>query len=269
MLGAIAIEKVFGISAKWLLTGEGPMMTGKRPAIFDQSPETTARFSSFTKEAETPLKRLSEAMSEKGLTWDVIESLGISEHDARKWRDKTNPMPKKAAIAIERAHGISSKWLLVKELPKHADGYDASSRLANPANPTLLPLYPSLPATGSDTGIESMFVPVGHLPFDAEWLRKRIEVPPECLFLTEVDGNSMVPALNPSDLIMVDTSADSSNFKEGIWVFRLDNTIQIKRVQCLGQEKFQAISDNSNYPPFMLEKPFDFIGRMVWSAKRW
>jgi phage repressor protein C with HTH and peptisase S24 domain len=188
-LGAIAIEAVFGISAKWLMRGEGSMMTGKRPAIFDQSTETKARFSSFTKEAQTPL--------------------------------------------------------------------------------TLLPLYPSLPATGSETGIESVFVPVSHMPFDTEWLRKRIELPPEHLFLTEIDGNSMVPTLNPNDLIMVDTSADSLNFKEGIWVFRLDNTIQIKRVQRLGQEKYQAISDNSNYPPFMLEKPFDFIGRMVWSAKRW
>jgi hypothetical protein len=37
----------------------------------------------------------------------------------------------------------------------------------------------------------------------------------------------------------------------------------------MGHGQFQATSDNQIYKTFMLEEPFQFVGKVVWSDKRW
>jgi phage repressor protein C with HTH and peptisase S24 domain len=105
--------------------------------------------------------------------------------------------------------------------------------------------------------------------FDEDWLNKRVIADPESLFLTVVDGDNMSPTLNPGDLVMIDVSALEEDFIDGVWVFKLENTVHIKRVQQLGPGRFQAKGDNPAYSAITLKEMPRLIGKVVWSDRRW
>ncbi len=57
--------------------------------------------------------------------------------------------------------------------------------------------------------------------------------------------------------------------REGVYVFRLDGFLPVKRLQRLPNRLIQVTSDNVNYQPFMVDlklEDLDFaiLGRVVW-----
>jgi len=213
-----------------------------------------------------PCQRLREARKTMGLTLEGFgDVMGVSNQAVHTWESGRTPISMKNARSIEVCHGISAKWLLEGKGEMFVKKLD----IEPVKNPILIAFVPLLPSAGPGTDIANDPDVQRWIPFDPEWFNKRIAISPKHLFLTEIDGDSMVPTLYPNDLVMIDKSAPSLGFRDGIWVFNLDDAIHIKRVQYKGQNKFQANSDNPSYTPFTLKEPVHFIGRMVWSDKRW
>lgn len=70
--------------------------------------------------------------------------------------------------------------------------------------------------------------------------------------LINVDGDSMMPTLNPRDLLFIDTRIDHFN-GDGIYVFNFEESTFVKRLQKVKGRKLSVLSDNDKYPAFEIE----------------
>lgn len=70
--------------------------------------------------------------------------------------------------------------------------------------------------------------------------------------LINVDGDSMMPTLNPRDLLFIDTRIDHFN-GDGIYVFNFEESTFVKRLQKVKGRKLSVLSDNEKYPAFEIE----------------
>ncbi|MEI9716186.1 S24 family peptidase [Moellerella wisconsensis] len=72
------------------------------------------------------------------------------------------------------------------------------------------------------------------------------------VIIINADGDSMIPTLNPKDLLFVDTKVSCFN-GDGIYIFNFEDSTFIKRLQRVKGRKLSVISDNDFYPPFFIE----------------
>ncbi len=109
----------------------------------------------------------------------------------------------------------------------------------------------------------------GKVGFDEAWLR-RLGVDPGDVSLIRVDGDSMQPALNNGDDIMVDRGAALKPLRDGIHVIRIDGALMVKRLAPTPDERLSILSDNPAYPSWPARDPSDVqvIGRVVWVGRR-
>jgi phage repressor protein C with HTH and peptisase S24 domain len=203
-------------------------------------------------------KRLTIAREQLGLKRrDFAKSLGVSHGTIDNWEAGKTAPTVEWLNTIEQIHKISANWLLT------GNGEMSTSNARKSMDIPLIPLRLS----GQDSDNEPMAIST--LTFDEGWIQKRIGTDPRHLFLVEVEGDGMTPTLNPGDLIMVDRAAAGGGFMDGLWVFKIENAVHLKRVQQVGPNQFQAISDNAIYKPVALGKSARLIGRVIWSEKRW
>ncbi|MGL5837723.1 MAG: S24 family peptidase [Sphingorhabdus sp.] len=109
----------------------------------------------------------------------------------------------------------------------------------------------------------------GRVGFDEAWLR-RMGVDPADVSLIRVEGDSMRPALNDGDDIMVDRGAALRPLRDGIHVIRIDGTLMVKRLSKAPGNRLSVLSDNSAYPSWPNRDPAEvqIIGRVVWIGRR-
>jgi phage repressor protein C with HTH and peptisase S24 domain len=76
------------------------------------------------------------------------------------------------------------------------------------------------------------------------------------------------------DLILVDTShRDPKAIDHGLFLFKLENRILIKRLQCLPKKILRVLSDNPTYEAFSLDitdksNGLSIMGEVVWFGRR-
>ena len=81
----------------------------------------------------------------------------------------------------------------------------------------------------------------------------------------------MAPTLKNQSIVMVSRVGGCS--ADGIYVFRYDNRLMVKRLQFL-PNGIKVVSDNSSYEAWELGKKdiegadFEIIGEVVWSGQR-
>jgi phage repressor protein C with HTH and peptisase S24 domain/DNA-binding XRE family transcriptional regulator len=110
--------------------------------------------------------------------------------------------------------------------------------------------------------------PAGHLMFREQWLR-RIANDIRKLFVLEVSGDSMWETLHDGDHVLVDP-AQSNPRREGLYVIRLDDMLQVKRISMHPVKKLLTVkSDNPAYPSYDSIRPDDvsIVGRVVWIGR--
>lgn len=71
--------------------------------------------------------------------------------------------------------------------------------------------------------------------------------------LINVDGDSMMPTLNPRDLLFIDRNIDHFN-GDGVYVFNFEDSTFVKRLQKVKGRRLAVLSDNEKYPPFYIEE---------------
>ena len=111
---------------------------------------------------------------------------------------------------------------------------------------------------------------VGGFVFDAAFLRN-LGAEPAGLSAIKVSGDSMAPTLDDGDDILVDRSDAADRLRDGIYVLRFDEAVNVKRLAVSPQEsRFDVLSDNPAYRPWPDCDParIEIIGRVVWVGRR-
>lgn len=109
------------------------------------------------------------------------------------------------------------------------------------------------------------------LIFSEKFLRQELGYNPANVFLMPVRGDSMSPTLKNQSIVMVNRVDGFST--DGIYVFRYDGRLMVKRLQFL-PNGIKVVSDNTAYEAWELAKTdikgadFEIIGEVVWSGQR-
>ncbi|CAN5198422.1 hypothetical protein BH09PSE3_BH09PSE3_01420 [soil metagenome] len=110
----------------------------------------------------------------------------------------------------------------------------------------------------------------GQIGFDPKWLRT-ITASPASVSIIQVEGDSMVPALADGDDILVDRSDGADRLRDGIYVLRMDDALNVKRLAINPVSRSVTVkSDNAAYPswPDCDLRKIELIGRVVWVGRK-
>ena len=186
----------------------------------------------------------------------VSQLLTVSRETVNNWR-KTGRVPFEAAFKMVRTAGVSMDWL--------ASGIHS----AGGSNPSALFTFVrrfdvELSAGGgSITGDREMQA----LAFRTDWLASHIGTGEENLSVVQARGDSMEPTIQNRALVLVDHSIRSIQ-DDGIYAFRMDDALFIKRVQTQMTGGVLLLSDNPAYPPQPIDDleavQFSILGQVRW-----
>jgi phage repressor protein C with HTH and peptisase S24 domain len=158
------------------------------------------------------------------------------------------------AARLAESLGVNLTWLLTgRGLPNAAAaGYVG------------VPIYDVRLAAGAATFAEAARV-IGEAPFDIALLRQIGRITADGLGVVEADGDSMEPTIPDGARVLLDLN--DTRLREGIFGFRLDDELRIKRLRRMS-DGVEVISDNPRYPAEILQgadlERFAIIGRAWW-----
>ena len=111
--------------------------------------------------------------------------------------------------------------------------------------------------------------PQGWFAFEPRFLR-RLTASPDALSAVRVQGDSMEPTLNAGDDILVDTADATDRLRDGIYVLRIDDALNVKRLAVGPGGRLSIVSDNPRYPVIERKRGdrIDVVGRVVWAGRR-
>lgn len=141
-----------------------------------------------------------------------------------------------------------------------------------------VPVGPPLPSDDDDIEIQEwdieygmgggtyLDLPVTGVPhkFSRAWLRHFTSAPPERVFIARGSGDSMMPTILDTDMVIIDTSQRDIHIGDKIWAVVYGTTGYIKRIRPMPDGGVKMLSDNPSVPP---ETAFDgelsVVGRVV------
>lgn len=138
----------------------------------------------------------------------------------------------------------------------------------NKGDYVLLPFYDFQASTGHGQAKGKPSTPKKRQLFDLSWINNENEVNKKDLMLVAVVGDSMIPTLNQSDLVLVD-GAKAHVPDDGLYVLRMDSALLVKRLRKRPGRKVQVMSDNEIYGSFDLNlaappEEMAVVGRVIW-----
>jgi len=110
----------------------------------------------------------------------------------------------------------------------------------------------------------------GRFGFEANFLRT-LTATPDLISAIRVEGDSMEPVLADGDDILVDRGDGADRLRDGIYVLRIDDALNVKRIAINPAQRSVTIqSDNPAYPswPDCDVSKIDVIGRVVWMGRK-
>lgn len=111
----------------------------------------------------------------------------------------------------------------------------------------------------------------GQFGFDEGWLRKLTPSKASSLSIIHVHGDSMEPTLHDGDEVMVDLGDGQSRLRDGIYVLRMDDALNVKRVAIEPQgRRISVLSDNPAYPSWrgLERRAINIVGRVLWFGRK-
>jgi hypothetical protein len=107
--------------------------------------------------------------------------------------------------------------------------------------------------------------------FDEDWLKKLTQSKAASLSIIRVLGDSMEPTLFDGDEVMVDLGDGQSRLRDGIYVLRMDDMLNVKRIAIEPKgRQISVISDNPSYPTWqsMERRSINIVGRVLWFGRK-
>lgn len=129
-----------------------------------------------------------------------------------------------------------------------------------------VPIYDVRLAAGAATFVDGA-VRLGSMPFDPQMLRSLGRTSAEGLAVLEAEGDSMEPLIPDGARVLADLK--DTRLREGIFAFRLDDELRLKRLRRT-TDGIEVLSENPRYEPELLHGPvldrFAIIGRVLWAG---
>ena len=107
--------------------------------------------------------------------------------------------------------------------------------------------------------------------FDEDWLKKLTQSKAASHSIIRVLGDSMEPTLFDGDEVMVDLGDGQSRLRDGIYVLRMDDMLNVKRIAIEPKgRQISVISDNPSYPTWqsMERRSINIVGRVLWFGRK-
>lgn len=147
-----------------------------------------------------------------------------------------------------------------------------------------LPPLGSEPASFEELAADRGLIPIRHLDlafgmgatyldnpveeemrfFPEEFIKAFTNAPPEMVFFAEGAGDSMMPTIHSSDLVIVDTSSRRMTMRDQVWACSMAGLGMIKRLRPMPDGGVKILSDNPSVPE---ETAYDgeltLVGRVV------
>lgn len=112
---------------------------------------------------------------------------------------------------------------------------------------------------------------IDRIGFPPAWLRALKPSHVDNLSLIRVQGESMHPTLSDGDDILVDRGDGAERLRDGIYVLRVDEALNVKRIALSPRAGvFSVISDNPDFPrwPDCTLENISVVGRVLWAGRR-
>lgn len=105
------------------------------------------------------------------------------------------------------------------------------------------------------------------LAFRSDWIRRKGDHTK--MSLIRVEGDSMEPTLFSGDIVLVDGNRNFVDLHGGIYAIYVNDSIMIKRIQSLfNEKKLKIISDNPKYEPIIVPPDnIHVIGKVIWIGR--
>jgi phage repressor protein C with HTH and peptisase S24 domain len=190
-------------------------------------------------------QRLKQAVGENSIR-GFARICGFSDTVLRQYLNGQSEPTRPALLAIARTANVSIEWL--------AGGQPGHNNLGE--------------------GESKEYIYKDPLAFETDWLKSEFPKSYDHLLLTQVQDESMEPTLIFGDLVLVDTSVrDLTEIDHGIFLFKLNERILIKRLQYVPENHFRVLSDNPSYEAFSLDlssksNGLSIMGRVVWVGRK-
>ncbi|WP_221800554.1 S24 family peptidase [Oceanobacter mangrovi] len=207
----------------------------------------------------------------------LIEKTGISQSQLYRLKSGADTS-RENLISLWRASGCSLSWLTIGEGSPFPDGDEKAvvsapvekPRADLPADYDLIPVMDieASAGNGSSVAVEEV---ADMYAFRRDWLRNELGANATELRIIRVRGDSMVPKLNPGELIFVDTR-ETEFSGDGVYILRMDNDLMVKHVQRLPGRVLRVSSANDAYQPFEIKlddasnDEVAIVGRVVWAV---
>lgn len=135
-----------------------------------------------------------------------------------------------------------------------------------------LPLHRNVSASAGNGSIVWDEHDIDHLAFQSSFIRQELRANPKNLRLVRISGDSMERLLYSGDMVMVDTSINTLQ-AEGMYVFRIDDSISVKWLNAMPGGAIRVASENATkYPPYEISREqadlhhFQIVGLVRWWA---
>lgn len=114
-------------------------------------------------------------------------------------------------------------------------------------------------------GATELEVPVTNVTrhFSRAWIRQYTNAAPEHLYFAQGIGDSMMPTIHDSDLLLIDASERTMKMGDKIWAIAYCGQGMVKRLRLKG-DGVQILSDNQLVPPdTAYDGELHILGRVV------
>lgn len=182
----------------------------------------------------------------------VAKRAGISTGALNKYLGGSEPGAQKAA-RLAKVLGVSLVWLVTGEGAPNAQSAGFFG----------IPIYDVRLAAGAASFAEGARQ-LGEMPVDLGLLRSIGRISGDGLVAFEAEGDSMFPLIADGARVLADLN--DSRLREGVFAFRFDDELRIKRLRRT-VDGVEVISQNPLYEPELLRgedlERFAIIGRAL------
>lgn len=207
--------------------------------------------------------RLTQVLASFGSVVACAKAIGVSDNAIYKWLSGRGQPSVANLVALARASRVSVEWLATGHEPEQTAS--AITHSVERGDYIFMPRNLVRFSRGKDGVIRSDQV-VDFIAFRAEWVKRRLGTDSRDLILIEVVGDSMTPIFKDSDLILADL-AEPRFRQDGIYLFRQNGGISVKRIQRRPDGKLLVRSDNPAYQPMVVSATnIKIVGRVIWAG---
>ncbi len=210
---------------------------------------------------------ISQAMKRQGLTQDQLaKKIGVSRQAVQKWSAGTPP-------SVENLRKLSSALGVSTDFLTGQSGQESMSRVMDMSKPpvagfTRVPVLSVSGSCGTGEENEGPELVVGAIDFADSFCHSFPGVTSvSMLEIVSSCGDSMEPTIASQSLVVVDRN-QSRLIRDGIFCFRRESDLLIKRVQRRLDGSILLLSDNPAYQPQVVDKEelarAQIIGRVVY-----